>query len=154
MSTMTIIERTQAIAERVASREGLEIVEVEWKGAGNNRVLRVFLDKPGGVTLADCEKVSHELSVILDVEEVVGWRYTLEVSSPGLDRKLLTETDYQRFAGKKARVKLRNPIEGRSHFVGRLAGCGEGQAEMDVEGDGRIRFSLHEVAVARLVAEF
>ena len=154
MFTTEVVEKITRIAERVASSEGMEIVEVEWKGAGNNRVLRIFIDKPGGVSHADCETVSHQVGTILDVEDVIPVHYTLEVSSPGLDRKLLKPADYQRFLGKKAKVKLRSPIEGRSHLVGRLAELVDDQVGLDVEGGGRVRFPLAEVASARLVVEF
>ena len=154
MSTTDVVEKITQIAERVASSEGLEIVEVEWKGGGNNRILRIFIDKPAGVTHADCETVSRQVGTILEVEDVISVHYTLEVSSPGLDRKLLKPADYQRFLGKKAKVKLHRPIEGRSHFVGRLAELVEDQVGLDVEGGGRIRFPLTEVASARLVVEF
>jgi len=153
MTSASIVDRITAIATRVAVSEGFELVEIEWRGAPNQRVLRIFIDKPGGVTLADCETVSYQVGTILDVEDVVTERYTLEVSSPGLDRKLLKLSDYERFAGKKARVKLRHPIDGRSNFTGRLAGLDQGQPALDVEGAGRIRFSLDEVALARLVIE-
>src|SRR2546427_620064 len=83
MPAMTTVERVREIADRVASSEGMEVVEVEWKGGGNNRILRIFIDKPGGVTLADCENISYQVSTILDVEDVIAVRYTLEVSSPG-----------------------------------------------------------------------
>ncbi|SRR5579884_96733 len=150
----TIAERVAEIAQRVASSEGMEVVEVEWKGGGNNRVLRIFIDKPSGVSHADCEIISQQVGTILDVEDVIQSRYTLEVSSPGLDRKLLKAADYQRFMGKKAKVKLRHPIGGRTHFVGRLAGFEAGEVEMEAEGAGRIRFPLDSVLTARLVAEF
>ena len=153
MSASSVIERVTEIASRVASYEGMELVEVEWKGAGNNRILRIYIDKPGGVTLADCETVSHQVGTILDVEDVIAARYTLEVSSPGLDRKLLKESDYRRFTGKKVKVRLRDPIDGRSHFVGRLAGFEQGQAALDVEGGPQIRFSLENVVTARLMME-
>lgn len=151
---MEVVEKVTRIAERVAASEGMEIVEVEWKGGGNNRILRIFIDKPGGISHADCETVSHQVGAILDVEDVIPVHYMLEVSSPGLDRKLLKPADYQRFLGKKAKVKLRNPIEGRSHFVGRLAELVDEQVGLDVEGGGRVRFPLAEVASARLVVEF
>ena len=149
-----VVEKVTEIAERVAASEGLEVVEVEWKGGGNNRLLRIFIDKPGGVSHADCETVSQQVGTILDVEDVIAARYTLEVSSPGLDRKLLKPADYQRFVGKKAKVRLRAPVDGRSSFVGRLAGFEEGQASLDVEGGGRIRFAPEDVVSARLMVEF
>jgi ribosome maturation factor RimP len=154
MTMTNILERLDEIVTRVAVSEGLELVEVEYRGSPNNRILRIFIDKPGGVTLADCENVSHQVGAIIDVEDVIAERYTLEVSSPGLDRKLLKPQDYERFAGKKARVKLRHPIEGRSNFTGRLAGLDQGEALLDVEGGSRLRFPLDEVALARLVIEF
>jgi ribosome maturation factor RimP len=148
-----IVERVTEIAQRVAASEGMELVEVEWLGAGKNRLLRLFIDKPGGVSLDDCENISHQVGTILDVEDVIAAHYTLEVSSPGLDRKLLKPADYQRFLGRKARIKLRRAIEGRSNFVGRLAEFDQGQVGLDVEGGRRVRFPLEEVAAARLVIE-
>ncbi len=149
----TIVERTRALADRVAASEGMEVVEVEFKGGGQNRILRIFIDKPAGVTLADCETLSHQVSVMLDVEDLIPWRYTLEVSSPGLDRKLLKASDYQRFAGRRACVRLHEPIEGRSQFTGRLAGCDQEQAELELDEGGHLRFELRQVASARLVIE-
>ncbi len=155
MFTTGVVDKIKEIAERVASSEGLEVVEVEWKGGGHNRILRIYIDKPGGITHADCENVSSQVGTILDVEDVIpGSSYTLEVSSPGLDRKLLKPADYQRFLGRKAKVSLLTPIEGRSHFSGRLAEFERGQVGLDVEGDGRIHFSPGDVKVARLVVEF
>ena len=154
MPDITILGRVQEIAGRVTASEGLELVEVELRGAGNNQVLRLFIDKPGGVTLADCENISHQVGTILDVEDVIAGRYTLEVSSPGLDRKLLKAADYERFRGRKARIKLRHPKEGRSNFVGRLADLDQGQVSLEVEGGAKVRFPLEEVVTARLVVEF
>ena len=154
MPDQAIIGRVQEIAGRVTASEGLELVEVELRGAGNNQVLRLFIDKPGGVTLADCENVSHQVGTILDVEDVIAAHYTLEVSSPGLDRKLLKPADYERFRGRKARVKLRHPKEGRSNFVGRLAELEQGEVSLEVEGGAKVRFPLEEVVTARLVVEF
>ncbi len=149
-----VVERVTEIAGRVARSEGLEIVDVEWKGGGNNWILRIFIDKPGGVTHADCETISHQVGVILDVEDVIDTHYTLEVSSPGLDRKLLKPADYERFAGKKARIQLHRPMDGSRNFVGRLAGIEAGEVELDVEGGRRVRVPLAEVKMARLVVEF
>jgi ribosome maturation factor RimP len=154
MPDRAIIARIQEIAGRVTASEGLELVEVELRGAGNNQVLRLFIDKPGGVTLADCENVSHQVGTILDVEDVIAAHYTLEVSSPGLDRKLLKPADYERFRGRKARIKLRHPQEGRSNFVGRLAELEQGQVSLEVEGGAKVRLPLEEVVTARLVVEF
>jgi ribosome maturation factor RimP len=116
------VEQVRAIAERVAQTHGLEIVDVEFRGsAGKARMLRIFLDKPGGVTHDDCELVSREVSTILDVEDTVpGGSYTLEVSSPGLDRKLTKAADFQRFVGSRVKVMTKEPVGGNRHFEGRL----------------------------------
>jgi ribosome maturation factor RimP len=153
MTAANIVERVREIAGRVAASEGMEIVDVEWKGGGNNWLLRIFIDKPGGITHADCETISHQVGTILDVEEVIEPHYTLEVSSPGLDRKLLKPSDYQRFLGKKARISLHAPLDGQRNFVGRLAELEGRQIGLDVDGGRRVRISLDEVKTARLVVE-
>jgi ribosome maturation factor RimP len=114
-------EKIREIAERVAGRQGVELVETELRGGGKARTLKVVIDKPDGVTHEDCANVSRELSVILDVEDAVsGGSYTLEVSSPGLDRKLLKPEDYARFAGSRVKLMTREPVNGNRHFDGRL----------------------------------
>jgi len=116
------LEHVRGIAERVAASSGLELVDVEFRGAGGKaRMLRVFIDKPGGVTHADCEAVSREVGTILDVEDAVpGGSYTLEVSSPGLDRKLTRPEEFARFVGSRVKLTTREPIEGNRIFEGRL----------------------------------
>src|SRR6478672_13284293 len=100
------IDRVREIANRVAASSGLEVVELEMHGGGKARTLRIFIDKPGGVTHEDCSNFSREEGTIFDVEEAVpGGTYTLEVSSPGLDRKLLKASDYERFTGSLIKVK-------------------------------------------------
>jgi ribosome maturation factor RimP len=109
------------IAGRVAATHGVELVEVELRGGGKARTLRITIDKPEGVTHEDCATVSREVSTILDVEDAVpGASYTLEVSSPGLDRKLLRAQDYARFIGSRIKVMTRDPVQGNRHFEGRL----------------------------------
>jgi ribosome maturation factor RimP len=122
------LEHVRSIVHRVAASSGLEVVEVDFRGGGKARMLRVFIDKPGGVTHDDCANLSREVGTILDVEDAVpGGAYLLEVSSPGLDRKLICPADYQRFAGSRVRVTTRLPVDGSRHFEGRLqrfeAGC-------------------------------
>jgi ribosome maturation factor RimP len=115
------VERVREAAERVTASSGLELVEVEFRGGGKARMLRVFIDKPGGVTHADCEAVSRELGSILDVEDAVpGGSYTLEVSSPGLDRKLTRPEHFERSVGSLVKLTTREPIEGNRFFEGRL----------------------------------
>src|SRR5690242_16377702 len=122
-----IASKIEEIANRVAESEGLELVEVEVKGGGGHRLVRIAIDKPEGVTHGDCELVSQQVGTILDVEDIVpGGRYTLEVSSPGVERKLLKPQDYERFQGKKARITLRDAIDGRRNWEGTLAGYAGG----------------------------
>ena len=111
------VERVREIAERVAASSGLEIVEIEFLGGGKARMLRVFLDKPAagtdplaGVTHEDCANFSREFGTILDVEDVMPGSYTLEVSSPGLDRKLIKAADFTRFTGSRLKLSTRQPV--------------------------------------------
>jgi ribosome maturation factor RimP len=118
-----VASKIEVIAQRVVESEGMELVEVEVKGGGNQRFVRISIDKPEGISHADCELVSQQVGTILDVEDVVpGGRYTLEVSSPGVERKLFKPKDYERFQGKKVKITLREAIEGRRHWEGTLAG--------------------------------
>jgi len=122
------LERVREVVERVAASSGLELVEVEFRGSGGKaRMLRVYIDKPGGVTHTDCEAVSREVGTILDVEDAVpGGSYTLEVSSPGLDRKLTRPEDFARFVGSRIKLTTREPIAGNRFFEGRLESLGDG----------------------------
>ncbi len=147
--------KIEEIAQRVTDAEGLELVEVEVKGGGNQRLVRISIDKPEGVTHGDCETVSQQVGTILDVEDVVpGGRYTLEVSSPGLERKLLKPQDYQRFQGKKANLTLREAVNGRRHWDGTLAGLEEGQVLIETAPGETMRFPLVQVQKATLKFEW
>ena len=136
------LEKIREAAERVARSEGLEVFDVEWK-VGKQRLLRVYIDRPpdpahpgvSGISHKDCERVSEQLSVILDVEELVpgGASYILEVSSPGLDRKLIKPSDYERFAGRLAKIWLSEPIEHQSYMEGRLGGYADGFVRVSVK---------------------
>jgi ribosome maturation factor RimP len=121
------------IAGRVATAQGLEVVEVEMRGGGKARTLRITIDKPEGVTHEDCANVSREVSTILDVEDAVpGATYTLEVSSPGLDRKLLGPEDYKRFTGNRVKLMTREPVNGNRHFEGRLESFADGKLVLEM----------------------
>ena len=127
------IEKVREIAERVAASSGLEIVEVELRGGGKARRLRIVIDKPNGVTHEDCANLSREVGTILDVEDAVpGGSYTLEVSSPGLDRKLTRPQDFERFAGSRVKLMTRQPVNGNRHFEGRLESFHQGHLTLDV----------------------
>jgi ribosome maturation factor RimP len=146
------IDRIRDAAERAARSAGVEVVDVEWK-VGRQRFLRVFIDKPEGVSHRDCQAVSEQLGVLLDVEDLVpGPRYILEVSSPGLDRKLTRPADFERFTGRRARISMAQPVESQTFFDGRLAGYAEGQVKIDVQGR-IIELPLAGIRKANLVVE-
>src|SRR5271157_2991526 len=150
-----VASKIEEIAQRVAQPEGLEVVEVEVKGGGNQRFVRISIDKPAGVTHGDCELVSQQVGTILDVEDVVpGGRYTLEVSSPGVERKLLKPQDYQRFQGRKARIALRDPVEGRRNWEGILAGFEDGEVALETGPRTTMRFPLDQIQKANLKFEW
>ncbi|HYL14148.1 MAG TPA: ribosome maturation factor RimP [Terriglobales bacterium] len=129
------LDRVREITERVAASSGLEVVEVEFCGGGKSRMLRITIDKPGGVTHEDCANLSREVGTILDVEDAVpGGSYLLEVSSPGLDRKLTHPADYERFAGSRVKLTTREPVNGNRHFEGRLESFRDGRITLALGG--------------------
>src|SRR5579862_1427801 len=138
-----IIAKIGEIAERVADSEGIEIVDVELLGAGRGRLLRISIDRPlaagasqdapHGVSHADCEFISQQVGTILDIEDVIpGDSYTLEVSSPGLERKLSKAKDFERFVGQRAKVVLREPVENQRSWEGKLAGISQGVVALEI----------------------
>lgn len=128
------LDRIRDAAERAARSANVEIVDVEWK-VGKQRFLRVYIDKPGGVSHSDCSAVSEQLGVLLDVEDLVpGPGYVLEVSSPGLDRKLTKPAEFERFAGRLVRISTAEPVENAKFFEGRLAGFAGGRVRIEVKG--------------------
>jgi ribosome maturation factor RimP len=127
------LERVSEIVGRVASSSGLEVVDVEFRGGGKSRMLRITIDKPGGVTHEDCANVSREVGTILDVEDAVSGSYLLEVSSPGLDRKLSRPADFEKFVGSLVKLTLREPIDGNRHVEGRLESTHDGRITMSLE---------------------
>ena len=128
---------------------GMELVEVQFRRESHGWVLRLFIDRPGGVTIDDCATVSREISAYLDVEDLIEHAYHLEVSSPGLERPLKREADFVRFAGRKARIKLCEPVDGQKVFVGMLEGVNNGDVIMEVDGK-RHRFAFSSISRARL----
>jgi len=161
------LDRIQEIVDRVAVSSGLEVVDVELWGGGKARMVRIFIDKPGGVTHDDCSNFSREIGTIFDVEDAVpGGSYTLEVSSPGLDRKLTKPTEFERFSGSLVKLMTRNPINGNRHFEGRLEWLGEGRIGLElagrkkskkqeaVEAGAKVEIELANVEKANLVPEF
>lgn len=133
---------------------GYELVGVEHLPQGRHSVLRVYIDTAAGVTVEDCERVSRQVSGVLDVEDLVRGHYVLEVSSPGLDRPLFTAEHYERFVGCKVKLRLSLPIAGRRNFSGLLRGVQDDQVIVAVDDGEEMRFSLENIDQARLVPEF
>jgi len=132
-----ILNKVREIAAPLAAQEGLELIDVELGGPGGRQILRLFIDKSGGVSLDDCSSISRAVSAALDVEDPIQGAYDLEVSSPGLDRPLRTPEHFQKFAGKRVRVKTFGPLpecENRKTFVGILQGYDNETIVLDVDG--------------------
>ncbi len=153
--TTEIVNRITELGEKSALGTPIEIVEVELRGAGKARLLRVYIDKPGGVTHGDCELISERLGRLLDEEDAVpSDSYTLEVSSPGLERRLTRPRDFERVVGQRIRLTVRNPIEGQTRFEGKLTGFAGGTLEMETAPQHLVRVPLDQVHKANLKFEW
>ncbi|HAF13275.1 MAG TPA: ribosome maturation factor [Blastocatellia bacterium] len=150
MGSSSVEDRVQAIAERVAIDHGLELVHAEVAGPDNKPIVRIFIDKPAGVTHEDCSQVSLHVGTVLDVEDFIHSSYTLEVSSPGLERGLYKRNDYERFAGSLARIRTRRPVNGQRNFRGRLLGIEGEEVLFEDRTSGRVRIALDSIAKANL----
>ena len=150
MTDSSIGQKVQEIAERVAIDHGLELVHAEVAGPENKPIVRVFIDKPQGVTHEDCSAVSLHLGTILDVEDFIHASYTLEVSSPGLERGLYKRADYERFAGSDAKMKTRLPINGQRNFRGRLLGVDGNEVLFEDRTNGKVKIPLEIIKEAKL----
>jgi len=162
-----VIDKVIEIAERVGASKGIEIVDVDLVGGGRNRVLRIFIDRPPlpgqavdpaapqGVTLDDCEFISHQVGTILDVEDVIpGASYRLEVSSPGVERKLTKPREFERFVGQKVKVVLRQPVENQRHLTGTLKSFAAGVITLEPGPGKSVQFPLEQVEKANLKFEW
>lgn len=143
-------EQVRRLIEETAQSQGYELVDAELKGSGKSAVLRIFIDKPDGISLHDCELVSAQVGTVLDVEDLIPSAYTLEVSSPGLDRKLVKESDYTRFDGKLARIQTRIPLNQQKVFRGRLQGLHDGKVRLELPKGNLLEIPLDVVQEARL----
>ena len=148
MSRESLIRLLEPTIERL----GYELTDLEVKLGGRDGLVRIFIDKEGGIDVDDCETVSHQVSAILDVEDPIPSHYTLEVSSPGLDRTLTKPAHFQRFMGKDVRVKLRFPLEGRRNFRGALKSADDEHIEVEVDGTSH-SLPLSTIESARLVPQ-
>ena len=157
----SVVEQVRSVAGRVAASYGLEIFDVQFRREAPGLILRVRIDRPGpaaraeeSVSVEDCARVSRDLSAVLDVEDIVPTAYTLEVSSPGLDRPLRRPDDYRRFAGRRAKVVMRERVDGQGFFKGRLGGVDGAEVLIEAD-DGRThRVPLNLIARANLEVEF
>ena len=143
-------DRVRQLAQQVIESQGYELVELELKGGGKHSVLRVFIDKPDGITHHDCELVSEQLGTVLDVEDLIPFSYTLEVSSPGLDRKLVKDSDYTRFEGKLAKIQTRIPLQNQKTFKGRLRGLQGSNILLELPKGNILEIPLDVVQESRL----
>jgi ribosome maturation factor RimP len=160
IGTEPIAEQARRLLEPVLARDGYELVEVEWQREGSAWVLRLYVDRPGGVGIEQCQEVSRTVDPILDVADFIEPAYSLEVSSPGVDRPLRKPADFDRFAGQRAHVKTFGPIEGsapgqgpRKNWTGTLRGFRDGAVEIDVDGTVH-RVPHDKIAKANLEYDF
>jgi ribosome maturation factor RimP len=140
------------LLEPTIERLGYELTDLELKLGGRDGLVRIYIDKDGGIDVDDCEAVSHQVSAILDVEDPIPSHYTLEVSSPGLDRTLTKPAHFQRFMGEDVRVKLRFPLDGRRNFKGALKSADDENIEVEVDGESH-SLPLSTIESARLVPQ-
>lgn len=152
----TVVERVRQLVEPLVAREGMELVDVEYLREGGRWVLRLFIDKPGGVSLDDCQDLSRQVDKLLDVEDFIETHYSLEVSSPGIERPLRTPAHYERFAGRLAEVKTFAPIGDppRKNFKGRIVAVTGDQVVTLEADDQRFEIPLEKIAKAHLVFDF
>ena len=144
-----IVDRVCAIVDPILSNKGMELVEIEYRRESKGWVLRLYIDKAGGVTLNDCTHISQEVGRSLDVEDFISTPYTLEISSPGLPRPLKKEKDFMKYCNQIIKVKTIDPIENRRQFKGKLLGISENRIEIETEG-GIIQIPVSNVAKANL----
>lgn len=150
MDQGSVAERIIHLAEQAAIDHGLELVHAEVAGPDGHPIVRVFIDKPGGVTHEDCSDISHHLGTVLDVEDFIHSAYTLEVSSPGIERGLYKLADYERFAGRPAKVKTRSALKGQRNFRGRIVGINGDSVIFEDKTSGRTTIPFVQIAKANL----
>jgi len=141
---MAIVDKVEHLIEAPVESLGYELVGVEYIKGGQDTILRVYIDSEQGISIEDCERVSHQVSGVLDVEEPITSAYSLEVSSPGFDRPLFKLRDFERFAGAMAKITLKIPVQGRRNFTGALQGIADDNILIEVDGE------IHELPIAKL----
>jgi ribosome maturation factor RimP len=150
MDKESTIERVRAIAENAAKANGIELVHVDMAGTKRDAVVRIYIDKEGGVTLEDCSTVSRDVEAVLDEEDFIPSRYVLEVSSPGIERELYSISDFEKFAGQLIKVKTREAIDGQKTFVGNIVGVSGNSISIEDRTKGVMNFDYSDIAKANL----
>jgi ribosome maturation factor RimP len=153
IKTQSLVKQVERFVEPILEQMGYELVDVEYFSSYGRWILRLFVDSEGGVTIGDCARISEELGDLIDVKEFIRHEYNLEVSSPGLDRPLRKEKDLSRALGKRVKVRMAAPLEGRRNFTGILLRYGEGILSLEVDGQ-EVGLPWAEVAKANLIYEF
>ena len=154
MGKVKIEKITEELVNPILERENFELVDIEFKKEGPHRYLRIYIDKIGGITIDDCQKVSEELSEKLDEVDPIEENYFLEVSSPGLDRPLKKDSDFERFKGENVEVKLYEAINNQKTFEGELVGLHDNKIKLNIENMGLMEIPREKVAIARLAIKF
>lgn len=152
-NAMAQADRLEALIEPAVAALGYELVGIEYRVQGRHSLLRVYIDTPEGVTLEDCERASHQISGVLDVEDPVQGQYTLEISSPGLERPLFKPAHYERFSGSDVQVRLKVPVNGRRKFKGRIVSVRDDQVVLDIDGN-ECSFSFADIERAQVVPDW
>lgn len=150
MNRLELTAKLREIISGVVEKQSLELVKVDFIGTPKKPTLRVFIDKPKGISHADCVNVSRAIEEVLDAREIISDAYILEVSSPGLERELYSLQDFQRFAGNLAKVKTKKPIDGQKNFSGRIIGIEGEMILFQDKTNGEVRFTFEEVVKANL----
>ena len=150
----SVESRVREIAARAAAERGVELVHAEVAGGARSPVVRIFIDKPGGVTINDCERVSNQVGTLFDVEDLIPNQYTLEVSSPGIERGLYKPADYARFSGNRVKLRTMAPINGQRNFKGKLLGIDGDIVSLEADTAGRIDIPFEQIAKANIEYEF
>jgi ribosome maturation factor RimP len=148
---MAVTDQVEKLIEAPVEALGYEIVGVEYIQGGSSPILRVYIDSEQGITIEDCERVSHQISGVLDVEDPIKAAYALEISSPGFDRPLFKARDFERFAGQQAKISMKLPVAGRRNFTGTLQGFSDGEILIEVDGEV-YGLPLSKLNKARLLA--
>jgi ribosome maturation factor RimP len=151
--TGSIGDRIGQIAASVAERSGIEFIHCQIAGSKRNPTVRLFIDKPGGVTLEDCAEMSREVEAVLDKDDFIPTSYVLEVSSPGIERELFKLAEYERFVGHDARIKTKQPINGQRNFAGKISAVNGDNIEFNDRTSGRVSIPFESVAKANLMAD-